>query len=115
MEKAQPKLDYSVFFEEGVGDREGLWVWEIENFNPQLVDEDFQDNFYEGDCYLILKTIKELSGNLTHQIYYWIGEKTTLDKGMCAAVHAVNLRNYLKASCRYVCSIALFNIFNILY
>uniref|UniRef100_A0A914YJP1 Gelsolin-like domain-containing protein n=1 Tax=Panagrolaimus superbus TaxID=310955 RepID=A0A914YJP1_9BILA len=102
MEKTQPKLDYSAFFEEGVGECEGLWVWEIENFNPQLVDEDYQDNFYEGDCYLILKTIKELSGNLTHQIYYWIGEKTTLDKGMCAAVHAVNLRNYLRASCRTI-------------
>jgi len=102
MEKTKPKLDYSVFFDEDVGECEGLWVWEIENFNPVLVDEEYQDNFYEGDCYLVLKTIKEPSGNFSHQIYYWIGEKTTLDKGMCAAVHAVNLRNYLGASCRTI-------------
>lgn len=37
---------------------------------------------------------------MKHHIYYWIGEKTTLDKGMCAAVHAVNLRNHLGATCR---------------
>jgi hypothetical protein len=44
--------------------------------------------------------VQEDSGSLKHQIYYWIGEKTTLDKGMCAAVHAVNLRNHLGATCR---------------
>lgn len=56
--------------------------------------------FYEADCYLILKTFEKQPGVLGHLIFYWIGEKTTLDKGMCAAVHAVNLRNHLGASCR---------------
>ncbi|VDN35593.1 unnamed protein product [Gongylonema pulchrum] len=44
---------------------------------------------------------KEDSGALKHAIFYWIGENSTLDKGMCAAVHAVNLRNHLGATCRY--------------
>lgn len=88
-------------FDEGIGETEGLWVWEIENFYPQLIFSTSFGEFYEADSYLVLKTIKEPSGNLKHAIYYWIGEKTTLDKGMCAAVHAVNLRNHLGASCRY--------------
>uniref|UniRef100_A0A7E4W5T9 Protein flightless-1-like protein n=1 Tax=Panagrellus redivivus TaxID=6233 RepID=A0A7E4W5T9_PANRE len=102
MEKNKPNLDYSVYFDDYFKTHEGLWVWEIENFNPRLVDEEYMDNFYEGDCYLILKGTKEISGNISHEIYYWIGEKSTLDKGMCAAVHAVNLRNFLGASCRTI-------------
>lgn len=85
-----------------MGEYEGLWVWEIENFYPQHVDPAFYGKFYEADCYLVLKTFKEPSGNFNHAIFYWIGEKTTLDKGMCAAVHAVNLRNHLGASCRCI-------------
>ena len=34
------------------------------------------------------------------KIYYWIGEKSTMDKPTCSAIHAVNLRNYLGATCR---------------
>ncbi|KAI1729403.1 gelsolin repeat domain-containing protein [Ditylenchus destructor] len=102
MEQQKPRLDYSDVFDADVGESEGLWVWEIENFYPQPVEPQYFGQFYEADSYLVLKTTKEPSGSLTHAIYYWIGEKTTLDKGMCAAVHAVNLRNHLGASCRTV-------------
>ena len=34
MERLKPKLDYSEIFDETVGACDGLWVWEIENFNP---------------------------------------------------------------------------------
>ena len=40
------------------------------------------------------------SEGYTHTIYYWIGQHCTLDKKACAAIHAVNLRNYLKAEGR---------------
>lgn len=102
MEQQKPRLDYSDVFDEDIGVREGLWVWEIENFYPQIVDLSYYGQFYEADCYLVLRTTKMPCGSLTHAIFYWIGEKTTLDKGMCAAVHAVNLRNHLGASCRSV-------------
>ena len=36
------------------------------------------------------------------RIHYWIGEKTSLDKSTCSAIHAVNLRNYLGATGRSV-------------
>ncbi|CAF4590667.1 unnamed protein product, partial [Rotaria sp. Silwood2] len=42
----------------------------------------------------------ELSGNLDWNIFFWIGQDATLDKQACAAMHAVNLRNMLGASCR---------------
>uniref|UniRef100_A0A1I7X9C4 Gelsolin-like domain-containing protein n=1 Tax=Heterorhabditis bacteriophora TaxID=37862 RepID=A0A1I7X9C4_HETBA len=80
----------------------GMWVWEIENFYPSLMDDAFHGQFYDADCYLILKSTKEISGNLRHDIFYWLGDKASLDKGMCAAVHAVGLRNHLNASCRTI-------------
>uniref|UniRef100_A0A914HBG3 Gelsolin-like domain-containing protein n=1 Tax=Globodera rostochiensis TaxID=31243 RepID=A0A914HBG3_GLORO len=102
MEQQKPRLDYSDVFDASTGSTAGLWVWEIENFYPLLVDPGFHGQFYEADCYLVLKTTRETSGSLTHAIYYWIGEKTSLDKAMCAAVHSVNLRNHLSASCRTI-------------
>ncbi|KAF7636898.1 hypothetical protein Mgra_00003638 [Meloidogyne graminicola] len=100
--KQKPRIDYSDVFDDEVGSFDGLWMWEIENFYPALVDPREHGQFYEADSYLILKTTREPSGSLSHAIYYWIGEKTTLDKAMCAAVHAVNLRNHLGASCRTI-------------
>ncbi len=38
-----------------------------------------------NSCYLVLDW----------KIYFWIGEKATLDKRTCSAMHSVNLRNYL--------------------
>uniref|UniRef100_A0A1I8A8P4 Gelsolin-like domain-containing protein n=1 Tax=Steinernema glaseri TaxID=37863 RepID=A0A1I8A8P4_9BILA len=75
--KHRPGLDYSQFFDEDVGTHEGMWIWEIENFYPRIMDENFHGNFYEGDCYIILKTFKDDFGNLDHTIYYWIGEHSS--------------------------------------
>ncbi|TKR57749.1 hypothetical protein L596_030409 [Steinernema carpocapsae] len=96
----QPRLDYSDLFDEDVGTYEGMWVWEIENFYPSILDEMFHGNFYEGDCYIVLKTFKDEYGNMDHTIYYWIGDKSSMDKVTCAALHAVSLRNHLGATCR---------------
>ena len=52
--------------------------------------------FFNGDCYIVLHTtVHEEHGNLNWAIYFWIGETATLDKKACAAMHAVNLRNFL--------------------
>ncbi|CAB3403082.1 unnamed protein product [Caenorhabditis bovis] len=100
LEKQRKNIDYSDIFDDDVGESEGMWVWEIENFYPSIMDEAFHGQFYDADCYLVLKTVREISGQLRHEIYYWLGENASLDKGMCAAVHAVGLRNHLNASCR---------------
>ncbi|XP_045498777.1 protein flightless-1 [Colias croceus] len=93
----KPPLDYSEFFDEDTGQTPGLQVWEIENFIPAPVDEVAHGKFFEGDCYIILKTSIEEQGQLSWDIHFWIGSKATLDKGACAAMHAVNLRNFLGA------------------
>ncbi|XP_074648106.1 protein flightless-1 homolog isoform X2 [Tubulanus polymorphus] len=91
----KPNLDYSEIFEEDVGQIPGLTCWEIENFLPNPLDEALHGKFYEADCYIVLKTFIDETNSLNWQIYFWIGEKTTLDKKACAAIHAVNLRNLL--------------------
>ena len=98
----KPPLDYSDFFDTTVGQYEGLTVYEIENFLPNEVDEVIHGKFYEGDCYIILKTTLDDKGNLDWKIFYWIGSQASLDKKACSAIHAVNLRNYLGAQCRTI-------------
>lgn len=98
----KPPLDYSEFFEDDDGHVPGLTIWEIENFLPNKVEEVAHGRFYEGDCYIILRTDVDQVGQTDWQIYFWIGSKATLDKRACAAIHAVNLRNYLGARCRTI-------------
>lgn len=98
----KPPLDYSEIFEEDDGQIPGLTIWEIENFLPNKIDPVIHGKFYEGDCYIILKTYVDENGQLIWQIYFWIGAHATLDKRACAAIHAVNLRNYLGARCRTI-------------
>lgn len=97
----KPPLDYSEFFEDDDGQVPGLTVWEIENFLPNKIEDVTHGKFYEGDCYIVLKTFL-LENQLSWEIYFWIGSATTLDKKACAAIHAVNLRNYLGARCRTI-------------
>uniref|UniRef100_A0A2P2I1Y5 Protein flightless-1-like n=1 Tax=Hirondellea gigas TaxID=1518452 RepID=A0A2P2I1Y5_9CRUS len=96
----RPDLNYHEFFDENVGRAPGVAVWEIENFLPNQIEEATHGQFYEADCYIVLKTELDDTSSLAWQIYYWIGEKTTVDKKACAAIHAVNLRNYLGAESR---------------
>ncbi|XP_014203802.1 protein flightless-1 isoform X1 [Copidosoma floridanum] len=96
----KPPLDYSEFFDEDAGQTPGLSIWEIENFLPNQIEEVAHGKFYEGDCYIILKSSVDDGGSFVWAIYFWIGEKATLDKRACAAIHAVNLRNFLGAQCR---------------
>ncbi|XP_055380330.1 protein flightless-1 [Condylostylus longicornis] len=98
----KPPLDYSKIFDKDDGQLPGLTVWEIENFLPNKVDECTHGKFYEGDCYIILKTGFDDMGSLNWEIFFLIGSQATLDKRACAAIHAVNLRNYLGARCRTI-------------
>ena len=66
------------------------------------VDEEQHGKFYEGDCYIVLYTFLDENQSLDWKIYFWIGEKATLDKRTCSAMHSVNLRNYLGANCRTI-------------
>lgn len=97
----KPPVDYSEIFDEDDGTIPGLTVWEIENFLPNKINEVAHGKFYEGDCYIILKT-SMIDTQLDWEIYFWIGNNATLDKKACSAIHAVNLRNFLGARCRTI-------------
>lgn len=74
----KPPLDYSEFFDEEAGQVSGMSIWEIENFLPNQIEEVAHGKFYEGDCYIVLKTTVDDSGSVTWAIYFWIGEKATV-------------------------------------
>ena len=60
-------------------------------------------NKQHRNCFaLVIQTFLEESGSLNWQIFYWIGADASLDKMACAAIHAVNLRNFLGAESRTV-------------
>lgn len=98
----KPKLDYSEIFDDDIGQIPGVFCFEIENFLPNPVDPALNGKFYQGDCYIVLKTYIDDSNSLNWQIYFWIGVDASLDKQACAAMHAVNLRNLLGATCRTI-------------
>lgn len=74
----KPPLDYSEFFEEDAGQVPGLTIWEIENFLPNRIEEVAYGKFYEGDCYIVLKTTVDENESLSWEIYFWIGEKASV-------------------------------------
>ncbi|XP_041473939.1 protein flightless-1 homolog [Lytechinus variegatus] len=98
----RPQLDYTDFFAANCGTEPGLHIWQIENFIPIQVEEALYGKFYEADCYIILQTFLDSSQNLNWQIFYWIGQSSSLDKKACSAMHAVNLRNMLGARTRSI-------------
>lgn len=141
VEFVRPKLDYSAYFSDDVGDEVGLTIWRLENFAPTLLAKDQYGTFAEQDAYIVLHTPVNPEGMLVSrlllvgvlviffwpahalcrpplhinlkyfppiiwctesgkdwQIFFWIGRKAQLDKKASAAIHAVNLRNFLGAA-----------------
>lgn len=68
----KPRLDYSEFFTEDVGQLPGLTIWQIENFVPVLVEEAFHGKFYEADCYIVLKV--GLAPGAPSVLHGWLSE-----------------------------------------
>ena len=75
----RPQLDYSEFFDETIGHVAGITCWEIENFLPKQLEYQLNGTFYTGDCYIVLNTMVELSGNTHWSIYFWIGQDATVE------------------------------------
>eukprot|EP00041_Stephanoeca_diplocostata_P033534 m.1110605 g.1110605 ORF g.1110605 m.1110605 type:complete len:1517 (-) comp24358_c0_seq2:265-4815(-) len=98
-----PALDYSDLFDAAVvGKTTGVLVWRMENFVPALLppSEAGCGVFASGDCYIVLNTFAVSNGYDTdsvHDIFYWIGGSSSLDKKASAAIHALYLRGFLKA------------------
>ncbi|XP_047542944.1 actin depolymerising venom protein gelsolin 1-like [Vanessa atalanta] len=73
------------------GQRAGLELWRIENFDPVAVPQKDVGKFYKGDSYIVLKTTSDKRNNLSWDIHYWIGSETSQDEAGAAAILTVGL------------------------
>ncbi|KAL0809031.1 hypothetical protein ABMA28_012673 [Loxostege sticticalis] len=73
------------------GQRAGVEVWRIENFDPVPVAQNDYGKFFKGDSYIVLKTTADKRNNLSHDIHYWIGSQSTQDESGAAAILTVGL------------------------
>ncbi|XP_043235467.1 gelsolin, cytoplasmic-like isoform X3 [Amphibalanus amphitrite] len=79
---------------EGVGQEAKLWIWRIEDFEVKPYAENQYGKFYEGDCYIVLKTT--LKGDqLIHDVHFWLGKESSQDEWGTAAIKAVELDDSL--------------------
>ncbi|XP_046856352.1 protein flightless-1 homolog isoform X2 [Xenia sp. Carnegie-2017] len=101
-ELKRPNLNYEAFFPDNIGQEEGLVIWHIENFVPVQLEDEFHGKFYTGDCYIVLKTEYDDTDQLVWDIYFWVGAVAALDSKACAAIHSVNLRNFLGSENRII-------------
>ena len=80
---------------EAAGKKEGLQIWRIEDFELKHITKSQHGNFYNGDCYLILKSQKCGSG-LLYDLHFWIGSRSTQDEQGAAAALTTQMDDYLK-------------------
>lgn len=76
---------------EKAGQKPGLQVWRVENFDLVPVPENLYGGFYTGDAYLILNTIKQRSGSLQYDLHFWLGECSEV---IAATVKEISVLGY---------------------
>ncbi|KAI0189601.1 hypothetical protein EV127DRAFT_105905 [Xylaria flabelliformis] len=83
----------------GVGETPGLHIWRIEEFQVVAWPQNRYGDFHEGDSYIILHSYKVGSKDdeekLGHDIFFWLGSKSTQDEVGTAAYKTVELDEYL--------------------
>jgi len=83
-----------------IGQEPGLFIWRIENFEVIPWPKDKTGLFYDGDSYIVLHSYKV--GNqgepekLGHDIFFWLGSKTSQDEAGTAAYKTVELDEFVK-------------------
>eukprot|EP00979_Chaetoceros_neogracilis_P013538 scaffold3896_cov235-Chaetoceros_neogracile.AAC.3 len=90
---------------EGAGQEEGLEIWRVENIRDDNDNPKFGINpwpkerygeFYNGDSYIILQTVKdEVSEAYHYDVYFWIGAESSQDEYGVASYKAVELDDFL--------------------
>ncbi|TKS88771.1 Adseverin Scinderin [Collichthys lucidus] len=76
------------------GKKAGLQIWRIENLELVPVPENLHGNFYTGDAYVILSTVKQKDSFFYH-LHYWLGKECSQDESTAAAIFTVHLDDYL--------------------
>ncbi|KAH8691441.1 hypothetical protein BGW36DRAFT_388321 [Talaromyces proteolyticus] len=84
-----------------IGTQAGLHIWRIENFHVVPLPKNQYGQFYDGDSYIVLYsyTVKDNDGGaadkLGHEIFFWLGSKTSQDEAGTAAYKTVELDEFL--------------------
>ncbi|OGM48955.1 actin-binding protein Fragmin [Aspergillus bombycis] len=78
-----------------IGQEAGLWIWRIENFEVVPWPKSRAGEFYDGDSYIVLHSYKVGDDKLGHDIFFWLGSKTTQDEAGTAAYKTVELDEFL--------------------
>ncbi|KAI1491752.1 hypothetical protein F5X96DRAFT_453439 [Biscogniauxia mediterranea] len=82
-----------------VGKAPGLFVWRIEDFQVVPWPQERYGEFHEGDSYIVLHSYKVGSKDgeekLGHDIFFWLGSKTSQDEAGTAAYKTVELDEFL--------------------
>lgn len=87
----------------GVGQKPGLRVWRIEQFQVVPWPAQRYGEFYDGDSYIVLDSqqLERTKGadadpeKLRHDIFFWLGSHTTQDEAGTAAYKTVELDEFL--------------------
>lgn len=80
-----------------VGQECGLFIWRIENFEVIPWPKERTGEFYDGDSYIVLHSYKA-EEKLCHDIFFWLGSKTTQDEAGTAAYKTVELDEFLRGT-----------------
>nr|XP_039270420.1 adseverin-like [Styela clava]XP_039270421.1 adseverin-like [Styela clava] len=80
---------------ETAGKKEGLQIWRVENFKLVENSEAIHGNFYVGDSYLLLKTIKTRNGKLRWDLHFWLGSESSQDERGAAAILTCQMDEYM--------------------
>lgn len=89
-----------------IGTTAGFFIWRIEDFQVVPWPKEKYGKFHEGDSYIVLhsyKVGKKTDGSseedeqqkLGHDIFFWLGAKTTQDEAGTAAYKTVELDEFL--------------------
>ncbi|XP_070820100.1 gelsolin-like [Chaetodon trifascialis] len=80
---------------ECAGKRAGLQLWRVENMELVPVPESLYGQFFSGDAYLVLHTIKN-GGGTQFDLHYWQGSECSQDESSAAAIFTVQMDDYLQ-------------------
>ncbi|XP_078406100.1 gelsolin-like isoform X1 [Cetorhinus maximus] len=80
---------------ENAGKEPGLQIWRVEKLDLVAVPRNLYGDFFTGDAYLVMRTIKQRSGNLQYDLHFWLGDSCSQDEKGAAAIFTVQLDDYL--------------------
>ncbi|XP_005987429.1 gelsolin isoform X1 [Latimeria chalumnae] len=83
---------------EKAGKEAGLQIWRIEKMDLAPVPKNLYGEFFNGDAYVVLKSLKLKSGKMQYDLHFWLGNSCSQDERGSAAILAIQLDDYLGGS-----------------